>query len=81
MVLVDYKKGRMKNQYKEFTINGVIIQTTQPDRIQLQDDINEAIKQIRTLFLQLNNGKLSKEQKRCLTSLYNQMTKIKDINK
>jgi hypothetical protein len=65
----------MKNQYKEFTTHGAVILTTQPNRISIQDDINEAIKKIRTLFLQLNNGKLSKEQKRCLTSLYNQMTK------
>ena len=65
----------MKNQYKEFNIKGAIVCTSQPDRIIIQDDINEAIRKIRTLFLHLNNGKLSKEQKRCLTSLYNQMTK------
>jgi len=65
----------MKNQPKEFTTKGAIILSTQPNRILIQDDINEAIKKIRELFLQLNQGKLSKEQKRCLTSLYNQMTK------
>jgi hypothetical protein len=65
----------MKNQYKEFTTHGTVILATQPNKIFVQDDINETIKQLRTLFLKLNDGKLSKEQKRCLTSLYNQMTK------
>ena len=68
----------MKNQYKEFTTHGTVILATQPNRIFIQNDINECIKQLRTLFLRLSDGKLSKEQKRCLTSLYNQMTKTTD---
>jgi len=40
------------------------------------NDINNSIKNLKSLFLKLNNGKLNKEQKRSLTSLYNQLIKL-----
>jgi hypothetical protein len=52
-----------------------IILYTDVHKTFLIDDINKSIKELKSLFLKLNNGKLNKEQKRSLTSLYNQLIK------
>jgi len=65
---------------KQFNSIGSVILTTNINKSPTANDTDKSIKELKSLFLKLNNGKLNKEQKRCLTSLYNQLILLTKIS-